>query len=846
MRRLRWLSESFLGKRQKHTNIAIAALIYFPVMLIAWFNYQQTSHYLTETPISRRQSTVHLTAIALNERFDRLTELGVSITMRPRFKGLVQNQKWDEAMDAIKQITESSPYIIRVILADPSGILRADFPRAPEMLGADLSYRDWYQGLKKDWNPHISEIFRRGAKPQMNVFTASMPIKSDDGIVRGILVLQVPVDTLLDWNKNKDLSHSDNTYFIDQHGHVTLTFGSGEQEIKTIQETPLAFSALEDHSGVEIDADPLTHQEMLIGYEKVSKYQWTVISQQPAKEAFALRDKTLNNLLLLYGFIGFLGFVLVFFIGKIQSSKAQLLKSEDRLQYALKNAHLGYWDLDLSTGKVIRSNQHDTLFGHSKNIEEWTNETFFRYVHPLDLEEVQKSFKKAIQRPQESHLECRIVWDDGSVHWIWIRSMVELDAEGKPIRLSGMVGDITERKNLELELIKARDEALSGARAKSSFLAVMSHEIRTPMNGILGFTQLLKQSPLSSEQKEYVGIIDQCGKGLLTLIDDILDYSKIDSGGVKLESKTISFPHMAEEITNLFSLEAKNKNLAFKFDLDPHLPDSFIGDPDRIRQILLNLIGNALKFTSKGSITVDIRPVTDSKNNFIEFSVIDTGIGIRADQQDKLFKPFSQIDGSATRAYGGTGLGLSICRSLIEKMNGKIFVQSTPGRGSTFRFQLPIETHSPLAVSIPSENSPKESSNTPDTSLRILVVEDNLVNRRISQIFLQQMGYDPDLAEDAFIALQMIQSKTYDLILLDIQMPGMDGIELCRRIRFEEKHKNMAIIAVSAGVLEEEKKKALAAGMDEFVMKPIDTNALRAAIDRSLSRLKSRDTTPNV
>ena len=381
------------------------------------------------------------------------------------------------------------------------------------------------------------------------------------------------------------------------------------------------------------------------------------------------------------------------------------------------------------------------------------------------------------------------------------------------------------------ELAIARDAALEATRAKSAFLAAMSHEIRTPMNGLLGTAQLLAHTRLDPRQRDYVDIIEGSADSLLTVLNDILDFSKIEAGRFEIEHRPFSLRDTVDASAQLVAELADRKNIDLVVQMVAGVPDRVIGDGIRLRQILLNLIGNAIKFTEDGHVELSVRP---ARTGIVRFEVIDSGIGIRPELIDRLFQPFSQADDSISRRFGGTGLGLAICKRLVELMGGHIGVTSTLGQGSTFWFELPLALDDTAAIA-PPPTAPIERPALPATEAirRVLVVEDNLVNQKITRWMLERQGYQCVVVGDGLRALEAEEHTRFDAILMDCQMPEMDGLEATRRLR--ARGCTLPIIALSAGALEDERAACLEAGMDGFVPKPIKMPELLAALSDHLA-----------
>ena len=459
-------------------------------------------------------------------------------------------------------------------------------------------------------------------------------------------------------------------------------------------------------------------------------------------------------------------------------------------------------------------------------------------IHPEDVPGLAESFREFVKAPPEwsqRGVTYRGLVKDGGYRWFEARTSIIRDDEGRVVEFQDLVRDVTETKRLEEALIEARDRAEAGARAKSEFLANMSHELRTPLTSVIGFSGLLQQSAaLPETERRYADRIGTASEALLGVINDILDYSKLEAGAVEMEARAFDPRALAQAAAAMIEGQCEVKGLALAVELDPQLPAALTGDEGRLRQVMLNFLANATKFTAAGGVTL----AASWSNGRLRVAVRDTGIGIPADKIDTLFERFSQADNSTTRVYGGTGLGLSISRRLVEMMDGEIGAESRVGEGSTFWFEIPLSP----AEAIISDDRYGDDTPSPE-GLRILVADDAAANRELAVAILGGLGVAVETVEDGAQAVEAARNGAYDLILMDVHMPVVDGLDATRAIRrLDGPVGQTPIVALTANVQPEQVQRCREAGMDDHVGKPIQVAELLRVIAARLEQRSGQET----
>ncbi len=546
---------------------------------------------------------------------------------------------------------------------------------------------------------------------------------------------------------------------------------------------------------------------------------------------------------------------------RVVERTTELAASEARFRQAFDFAGIGMAIVGLD-GRWLRVNTSICeIVGYAE--AELLQKTFQDITHPEDLAADLALLNELVAGQRRFYqMEKRYFHREGRVVWVRLTVSMVRDQADEPVHFVSQIEDITTHKRLEENLARARDQALEASRLKSEFLATMSHEIRTPMNGVIGMTTLLRDTPLSAAQAEYVRTIEASGESLLSIINDILDYSKIEAGRMELEVAPFELRRCVQEALDLFVGTAQEKQIELRPEIGERVPDHWVGDPTRLRQVLVNLLGNALKFSEAGSVVVraeaepgpaadgrvesehaaasDTRAATgnsklqtpNAKLRRLRFSVSDTGIGIPPEGMERLFKSFSQVDASTTRRFGGTGLGLAISKRLTELMGGTMWAESKPGAGSTFYFTVLVEPGAPEAAQPAITDVPRQDKTLGVRQpLRLLIAEDNAVNQRVAQLLLKRIGYSATIVANGLEAMAALEVTDYDVILMDVEMPELDGCETTRRIRALRRSKTRPwIIALTAGAMQGDRERAFVAGMNDFVAKPVRAEALSEAL----------------
>lgn len=515
-------------------------------------------------------------------------------------------------------------------------------------------------------------------------------------------------------------------------------------------------------------------------------------------------------------------------ITELKKAEEELRRSEARWQFALEGAGDGVWDWNAETNHVFFSPRWKSMIGFQNHeigdtLDEWDSR-----IHPDDRDSVFRALNRHLAGETPLYIsEHRLRCKDGSYKWILDRGkVIERSPDGKPLRAIGTHSDITERKEMEQAIVEARERAEVANRAKSRFLANMSHEIRTPLNGVIGMSRLLQFTDLTEEQREYVENLDISAQNLMSVINDILDLSKIEAGRFDLDCTEFSLRKSIEDVVISLYPGIRDKCLTLTTHIDTAVPDSVMGDQVRFKQIILNLLGNAVKFTEEGEIRLTVRVEERTADSVrIRASIADTGIGIAPENLESIFAPFEQADTSIGKRFGGTGLGLAICRQIVGLMGGHLWAESEPGTGSTFHAEIPflLQRGKTEPLREPARRLPAQAAH----SLSILVAEDTRINRLVVTGLLGKLGHSCTCVENGREAVEAWRTGRFDCILMDIRMPVMDGEEAAAMIREQETEgERTCIIALTAHSLKEDRERLLAGNFDGYLSKPLEAEQL--------------------
>jgi PAS domain S-box-containing protein len=751
---------------------------------------------------------------------------------------------------------QSAPneFAIQVSIVDKDGYLTA----SSLGLGEDATIVSYIERI------HISvhierdtgEVFigppiigRRSGKWSLPI---TLRINNPDGSFGGVAVASVDPFYLSAYYRRLDLGQDGLVTLLGADAIIRarsgrLASGEGADEAglgQTLSETPLFRLLPKAPSGVYESVSQIDKIERLLAYRTMRRYPLVAIVGRSKAEVLApwwrLAQQTfIGTIVASFGFFAF--FYLLSQEGRRRVEQARSLAEANRLlRLAEQVANVGHWRLEVPTRSLTWSDELYRIHGLTKEHFVPDLERAIAAYHPEDRVRIKELISKAIHMGRGFEFNFRIVRPDGEVRNIMTRGLVEFDIANKPMALFGAITDITERIRQEEALREARQEAETAAKAKADFLATVSHELRTPLNAVIGFADLLLTGSLPEhERRHYIRLQAEAGRALLSVINDVLDFSKIDAGRLDLEEVASDAIGLFQTCADLVRPMILEKGLNLKVKIEDDLPPWLLLDPARMRQIVLNLLNNAAKFTQAGGITLSAGRIADDAGmHWLRIAVEDTGIGIATERQPLLFEPFHQADASTARRYGGTGLGLAICKRLATLMGGRVGLHSQLGKGSLFWVEVPLHTAPAPEATAHLPVPAAAGTDKPTRPLFILVAEDLPMNQVLVRAILERAGHRVDIVADGAAALAATHQNAYDIVLMDVQMPGMDGLEATRAIRALPPPKGrLPIVALTANALSAEVERCHRAGMDGHIAKPIEAEHLIAVLARWSQRL---------
>lgn len=682
------------GKKDRRIRIAIFLAIVLPVILIAAFAYYGTYQELTEFTFSRRQSLADLAATVLEQKLERLTDIGVSLATRVRFRHLVSEGKWDEAIEILQGVSKDFPIIERIFLADPLGTLMADGPALPGVRGKNFASRDWYQGVSNGWQPYISGVYQTAAEPRYNVIATAVPIKAEKENIVGILVIQVRLDALVDWSKSIKLDGAGFVYFVDNKGRLAAHPKIPVQNhILDYSSLPVVQKVLRGQNGVEISFNPVEKEEGLAAYAPVRGSGWGVIATEPTRTAFEKRDADLKQLLIRYGFIFLMSCILAHVILRAVSSReraeAERQRFETLLNSVIDNNPVMIFLKDAKDLRFVLFNKaaeditgfkREELIGKSDYDLFPTDEADFFTTNDRDV----LARRDVLDIPEES-----IHTKHQGVRLLHTRKMALLDLKGEPQYLLGVSEDITERRRAEesirklnSDLQKQSDQLQAANKELEAFSYSVSHDLRAPLRSIDGFSQALLEDyadRLDTQGKDHLHRVRASTHRMGQLIDDMLNLSRVTRSEMGCEP--IDLTAMAQAIAADLQQTAPEREVKFIIAADLAVQ----GDARLLRILMDNLLNNAWKFTSKKS-SARIEFGFAPNNGESAYFVRDDGAGFDMAYADKLFGAFQRLHGAAE--FNGTGIGLATVQRIVHRHGGRIWAEGKLDQGATFYFSL--------------------------------------------------------------------------------------------------------------------------------------------------------------
>ena len=817
----------------------IVVLALLPLAGLAYLSVREATD-TVRTEVDRRLSTSADVSVAyVEQKLAGLRALVASYAERRLLEVALAESATTGPADLQRHVTaleSRDEAFVGAWVLDASGTMLAFDPPTPSVLGDNFAHRDYFQGAVRTRAPFVSEAFVTAVPGNPRAVAVSAPVLHDGHLV-GVITLGYRLEALAAFTDRLATAQQVRLKLTDRHGTVLAGTGSGQRMLVSATDDPQIRAALAGASGTARHVSD--GEETLSAYRTVAGAGWAVEAEIPAVDAFAGAARFTGRVwavTTLLAQVLLLGLVLAVRTERSrQAAHARAGQREAQVTGILQAAGDAFVSID-ARGDVTRWNtQAEIVFGWPA--EQALGRPLTDLIMPDEQRQAHLAGVHRVTGGGPPHLlgqrvEVQARRRDGQLFPAELHVWASGDAD--EMTFSAFIRDITDRKRAEAEIAEARDEALAASRMKSEFVANMSHEIRTPMNGVIGLTSLLLDTDLDARQRDYLTTVQNSADALLNVINDILDFSKIEAGKLDIDPVDFDPRAVVEDVVSLLAATAQAKGLEIAAVINPAIPPALRGDAHRIRQILTNLVSNAVKFTAHGEVvvTVDIGEPHDGLRA-VTFAVTDTGIGIPADRQASLFEAFTQADASTTRRYGGTGLGLTISRQLVELMGGGIGLHSTPGQGSRFHFTLPLpDALAPLPGSYPDNEL---------AGVRVLVVDDNMTNRTVVTGLLAGWNMDAHAVADADQALTALRQAAdagtpYAVALLDMHMPGLDGLDLARVISGDPALQATGLAMLTSTNQAGEAQAARDAGVLAYLTKPVRATQLRATLLQLLGR----------
>jgi len=832
--------------RETWWPIAAVLAVFVLVVLVAGAFYRRSARLEADATLVTNRALARAVADLIEARQERYRDLLLSYAAH--FRDGIERRDRSEALSHLRQISASFPGIGRPFLADPAGVLWAAYPEAPELYGQSFAHRDWYQGVSRNWEPYVSEVYESAAADRGLLVVLAVPVRNPDGRVIGIIGVGQRLQVVREWLLPIEIPGGD-FYVVDRKGQLVFhRTRARPEQVADYTHVPVVQRLRAGETGIAETQNPVEGEVRLTAYRTLPSLGWGVVVYQNKNLALEY-VRTLTLLAAGGGLVLALGLAVlgVIAIRSRQRTARALVALEERRRTAeeaqedlrranafldsiLENIPSMIFVKDAEELRFVRFNQAgEELLGHAradligKNDYDFFSREEADFFTGKDREVLRE--RKLLDIPQEP-VETR----GQGTRILHTKKIPILDHHGNPQYLLGISEDITELKEAQDALRQAKEEAERASRAKSEFLSRMSHELRTPLNAILGFGQVLEMDSLDAEQRDSVGHILSAGRHLLGLIDEVLDIARIEAGRLTFSLEPVDMRMVLDEVRSMIRPLAEERRVEVRAE-SPAAGDLYVlADRQRLKQVLLNLLSNAVKYNREaGSITVWCAAAPDNR---LRLNVRDTGLGIPPDKLGQLFTPFERLGAEAT-GVSGTGLGLALSKGLVDAMGGAIGVESTPGQGCLFWVEL-RRVEAPEA-----DLEPFEHSEAPGLRVRrgtVLYVEDNLSNLQlIERLLARRAGIKLLSAMQGRLGLDLAREHRPSLILLDLHLPDIHGREVLRRLREDARTRDIPVVVISADASPKEIERLRAAGARDYLTKPIDVRRFLAIVDEMLA-----------